>query len=226
VAALAGCAAGGDGRQCLAFMLFRRHKNLPMQELGKRRRVGASTTGTLFEQRVEMVIESGRCIELRQITIELTKATRDGCKELHILTNLPSGVRGTKIAELYAGRWRIKTAFQEIERDLNSEINALGYPKAALFSFCVALVAYNLFMLVHAALRAQHGEKKIAEEFSNYHLAEEIASIHGGMMISIPNDHWSTFSGMTAVEFATVLRSLASKIRLERFKKHKRGPRV
>jgi IS4 transposase len=60
------------------------------------------------------------------------------------------------VAELYRGRWTIETAFQELARDLNSEINALGYPKAALFGFCVALVLYNAVALMRAALRGVH----------------------------------------------------------------------
>ena len=63
-------------------------------------------------------------------------------------------------------RWDIETAFQELEAHLHSEINTLGYPKAALFGFCVALVAYNVLALVKAALRSVHGEAKIANELS------------------------------------------------------------
>ncbi|MCK7580878.1 MAG: transposase [Chromatiales bacterium] len=56
------------------------------------------------------------------------------------------------VAELYRARWGIETAFQKLESHLNSEINTLGYPKAALFSFCLALVAFNLYAIVMAAL--------------------------------------------------------------------------
>lgn len=208
-----------------AFFLFRQHQGLPVRELGKPRRVGTCAAGALFEQAVEMVLADGRTIRLRRITIRLKKATRDGDQLLHLLTNLPAAVGARELADAYAGRWRIETAFQEIERDLHSEINTLGYPQAALFAFCVALVAYNILMLVHAALRAQHGEQKIAQEFSNYYLADEIAATHRGMMISIPDEHWRTFSEMSSRAFASLLLFLASKVRLELFKKHKRGPK-
>jgi hypothetical protein len=33
----------------------------------------------------------------------------------------------------------------------------VGYPKAALFGFCLALVAYNMLAVVLAALRSVHG---------------------------------------------------------------------
>ncbi|HZC00299.1 MAG TPA: hypothetical protein VE844_02740, partial [Gammaproteobacteria bacterium] len=44
-------------------------------------------------------------------------------------------------------------AFQHIEAYFHSEINTLGYPKAALFGFCLALVAYNVLAVVLASLR-------------------------------------------------------------------------
>ena len=49
-------------------------------------------------------------------------------------------------------RWTLETAFQHLEAYFHSEINTLGYPKAALFGFCLALVAYNMLAVVMAAL--------------------------------------------------------------------------
>jgi hypothetical protein len=42
----------------------------------------------------------------------------------------------------------METAFQHLVAYFHSEINTLGYPKAALFKFCLALVAYNMFAVV------------------------------------------------------------------------------
>ncbi|MBV8432340.1 MAG: IS4 family transposase, partial [Solirubrobacterales bacterium] len=50
-----------------------------------------------------------------------------------------------------------------MEATLDGEINTLGYPKAALFAFCVALVSYNVLSTVKAALRAVHGAAVITE---------------------------------------------------------------
>ena len=58
----------------------------------------------------------------------------------------------------------METAFQHLEAYFHSEINTLGYPKAALFGFCLALVAYNLLAVVMAALRGVHGEETVDEE--------------------------------------------------------------
>ena len=67
------------------------------------------------------------------------------------------------VAGLYRRRWTIETAFQEMEETLDGEINALGYPKAALFSFCMALVAYNVMAAVKAALRSAHGATTVED---------------------------------------------------------------
>jgi hypothetical protein len=45
------------------------------------------------------------------------------------------------------------------------------------------------------------------------------------MMISIPAEHWRAFSKMSSAAFTSLLLSLAAKVRLELFKKHKRGPK-
>jgi hypothetical protein len=37
----------------------------------------------------------------------------------------------------------------------NSEIGTIGYPQAALFALCLALVALNLYAVVMAALLTQ-----------------------------------------------------------------------
>src|SRR5262245_16718162 len=71
--------------------------------------------------------------------------------------------------------WGIETLFQELTVTLNCEINTLGYPKAALFGFCVALMAYNVMSLVKAALRAEHGHEKVQADVSGFHLTKEVS---------------------------------------------------
>ena len=156
----------------------------------------------------------------------LKKATRDGDKELTLLTILSKSAAPAKhIAQMYRQRWTIETAFQELEAHLHSEINSLGYPKAALFGFCVALVAYNVLAVVKAALRSVHGEHKIANELSGYYLAGHVERTYEGMMISIPDEHWVIFQQMSAQTFTRTLQQLADKVNLAKFKKHKRGPK-
>jgi len=150
----------------------------------------------------------------------------DGDKVLTLLTNLSkTAAHAKQIAEMYRKRWTIETAFQELEAHLHSEINALGYPKAALFGFCVALVAYNGLAVVKAALRRVHGEQKIANEVSGYYLAGHLARTYDGMMIAVPEEEWSIFQAMSLEAFIRTLQQLANKVNLAKFKKHKRGPK-
>ena len=101
---------------------------------------------------------------------------------------------------------------------LNGEIDTLGYPKAALFAFCVALVSYNVMSVVKAALRSVHGEEAV-EEVSFYYLADEVAGTHRGMMIAIPEEEWAVFHGLTAAAFGGVLLDLAAGVRLSSYRK-------
>ena len=57
---------------------------------------------------------------------------------------------------------------------LRCEVNTLAYPKAALFGFCVAVLAFNVLSVVKACC-ARHGEEKIDDVLSTYYLTEEIA---------------------------------------------------
>ena len=128
------------------------------------------------------------------------------------------------IACLYRKRWTIEGVFQELAENLCSEINTLGYPKAALFGFCVALVAYNVLSAVKAALRRVHGVEKVEKEVSGYYLALEISGTYQGMMIAIPEAQWSIFSRLGIPQLAERMIQLAAKVRLSAFKKHPRGP--
>jgi hypothetical protein len=145
---------------------------------------------------------------------------------LTLLTNLSkTAAHAKQIAEMYRKRWTIETAFQELEAHLHSEINSLGYPKAALFGFCVALVTYNVLAVVKAALRRVHGEQKIANEVSGYYLAGHIGRTYDGMMIAVPEEKWGIFLRMSTETFNRILLQLAEKVNLAKFKKHKRGPK-
>ena len=142
-----------------------------------------------------------------------------------VLINLPREINAKTIATLYRKRWKIETVFQELAKHLNSEINTLGYPKAALLAFCIALIAYNVMSVIMAALRSVHGADVVEEEVSGYYVANELSAVYPGMMIAIGEKHWQVFGRMTSREFAKTLRFLASKVNLHRFKKHPRGPK-
>jgi hypothetical protein len=212
-----------------AFFITRQHGNIPFQPLGPLQKQGRIATGTVYEQPGRVVGPQAQTLDVRRIEVHLDRATRDGDPILALLTNLPAtgdgAVTALRVAELYRGRWTIETAFQELERDLRSEVRTLGYPKAALFGFCVAVVLYNAVSLLRAALRGAHGAKKIQEEVSDYYIAAELETTSRGMMIAIPPPHWAVFGTMSLQEFAEVMLMLAAKMNLRHFKKHPRGPK-
>jgi hypothetical protein len=73
----------------------------------------------------------------------------------------------------------------------NCEIKTLGYPKAALFVFCMAIVAFNILSVVRGAMKEIHGAGKIEAGLSNYYVVEEIQSNFRGMKVAIPDEEWS-----------------------------------
>jgi hypothetical protein len=119
----------------------------------------------------------------------------------------------------------VETAFQHLDAYFHSEINTLGYPKAALFGFCLSLVAYNLLAVVLAALRSVHGEGRVDEEVSLYYIANDIATTYHGMMIAIPDPEWNVFYAMDLSELASILQDLAQRVNLRAFRKSPRGPK-
>lgn len=210
-----------------AFFIIRQHKsNLVWKLQGKKRLVGKDERGRpIYEQAVLLTDEeSGETLTARRITIALDKPTKDGDWEIHILTNLPvEEADGLTIASLYADRWTVETAFQHLTEDLRCEINTLGYPKAALFGFCLALVAYNAVSVVKAALRAAHGKEFVEEQLSMYYVTLEVAQVSTGMNIAIKDKHWEIFRSMSVAEFADTMVELARRMDLRKYTKHKRA---
>jgi IS4 transposase len=210
-----------------AFFVTRQHAATRHWEFaGKRRSRGRIETGAVFERTIKATNDAGEILILRRITVELDRPTRDGDREIHLLTNLPAqGAGAGAIAELYRLRWTIETAFAELAETLHGEVETLGYPKAALFAFCVALVAYNVLSTVKAALRSVHGEERVAREVSAYYVAEEVQMTHRGMMIAIPEDEWVVFHDLAPRELGAVSVELATSVRMAEYRKSTRGPK-
>ena len=208
-----------------ASFITRQHEGLPFEVVNTLRSVGRIETGHVAEQRVQVWDAHGGMHLFRRIRVKLDQATRDGDRALYILTNLPlRKASATRVARLYRKRWTLETAFQHLEAYFHLEINTLGYPKAALFGLCLALVAYNMLAVVRAALRSVHGET-IDQELSLYYGAQDIAQTYHGMMIAIPEKEWRIFGRMPHAEMVATLRALAQKVRLEAYRKNPRGPK-
>ena len=216
-------------RRCRAFFVIRQHSSTLFLELhGKRRLAGQDGRGrNIYEQAVLLTYpETGETFTARRITIALDKPNKDGERELHILSNLPrKAASAVKIADLYADRWTIETAFQQLTDDLRCEIDTLGYPRAALLGFCVACVAFNAVSVVKAAIGVAQGKKYVEEELSMYYLTLEVAEMTPGMMVAIGEENWDVFRTMSRKKFAATLVELARRLDPDKYTKHKRGPK-
>jgi hypothetical protein len=220
------CALLCDIDQRGACFIIRQHAGLPFEVVNVLRSVGCIETGRVAEQRVQVRDAQGGPHLFRRIQVKLDQATRDGDRVLYIVTNLPlRNASAKRVARLYRKRWTLETAFQHLEAYFHSEINTLAYPKAALFGFCLALVAYNMLAVVTAALRSVHGAETIDQELSLYYVANDIAQTYHGMMIAIPEAEWRVFSRMGPAEMVATLRELAQQVRLAAYRKSPRGPK-
>lgn len=208
-----------------AFFLIRQHaQNVVWKAAGSRNSCGSYERGEVFEQKVTLLHE-GKTMAARRITVKLKRDTRDGDREINLLTNLPHSAPAMQLAETYRNRWKLETAFQEMTVDLKCEVNTLGYPRAALFAFCLAAVAYNVLSTAKAALRAAHGHALIEETLSNYYVVDEVTAAYRGMMTILEPELWEPFRDMPAPEFGAVLREWAANLNLRRYTKSKRGPK-
>jgi hypothetical protein len=211
------------------FFVIRQHAHLPVVSEGTLRRRGRTDTGDVFEQTVTLRLGEQELV-VRRIVLRLDSPTRDGDAEMSIVTNLPTDVGATTIANLYRRRWTIESLFARVERNLQSELATLAYPGAALFAFAVALVASNVFAVVHAAMteaQKNHEDAKVAEmPLSDFAIVQQIRSVYGGMTMALDDEQWQPFQTKPAAQLAKLLLRWARHVRWAQFRKAVRGPKV
>src|SRR5207302_3430938 len=129
-----------------AFFLIRWHQTTcPFAPVGPLRALGRCATGAVFEQAIMVEDPDGEGLShrLRRIVLELDQPTRDGATQIVLITNLPAEVSALLCCAVYRGRWQIEGHFQTLTDLLHCEVPSLGYPRAALFAFSMAVVAGN-----------------------------------------------------------------------------------
>lgn len=209
-----------------ACFIVREHAGLTVHEGGPWRPAGRTDGGCLFEQPATVDDGYGNEVAVRRIRLLLDRPTQDGTREIRLLSNLPPKVKARSIAEAYGDRWSIERAFGELTLSLRGEIDTLGYPRAALLGYAIALVTYNLLAVVKAALRVAHGAEQVQDKVSLYYLADEVAGTWRGMEIAIPSRHWNgRFASLSPGELARELKHMAGHAQLRRYLKHPRGPK-
>lgn len=209
-----------------AAFVVREHGSSPNPTVrGRLSKVGRVETGTVYEQEVE-IGEGEDTIKLRRIEVHLDQPTADGDTVIRILTNLPGTRSAEEIANLYRRRWSIEGMFQWLESVLHSEVRTLGYPRAALLAFSVALVAFNVLSTIQAVVERQHGiEPEEKAGVSLYYVANEIRTGYKGMMIAVPSEAWGHYQELSSKELSRAFLEIAAHVDPKTLRKHPRGPK-
>ena len=208
-----------------AFFLVRQHQNLPWTSESELVWEGRSEGGEVFSQ-TGVVSYEGQEVHCRRVVVQLNQPTRDGETQIALLTNLPQAdASAVLVGQLYRKRWGVETLFQVATETFHCEIKTLGYPRAALFSFSMALVAYNLFSCLKALLGSVHGTDQIERKLSYYYLADELEGTYRGMMIALPPSEWSEFGQMSLTQLSSVLQDWVRLVKLEAFTSAPRKPK-
>jgi hypothetical protein len=215
---------GVAGRK--GFFVIRRHAaTLSWERESEWVAAGRTATGTLAEQTIWLTEPGGAELAVRRVRLTLDHPTRDGDGVIEILTNLPAEVAAAAaVAEMYRGRWSVEGLFLRLTTVLKCEVNTLGYPPAALFGFCVALAAGNVYAGVKGALRAAHGPE-VADGVSDYHLALEVSGACPGLWIAVPVETWAEMGQWSVGQMAGWLAGLARRANMRRYRKATRGPK-
>ena len=203
--------------------VIRHHGRLKGVLLGKRQRIGRIYSGRVYEQEMRLSAAED-AMTVRRITVELDEPTRDGAKAIHILTNLPTDVAATVVAQLYRHRWEEETAFHVLQMTLTCEHPGIGHPKAATFLFCMSVLAFNLRQTIFAALYATHDEDAVLET-SHFHISKNVSDKTEGMLIAITEDEWNNLIPSTTSGVSAILTNIASQIDLSKYRKARRGPK-
>ncbi len=206
------------------FFVIRQHGRLKGNLLGKRKRVGKIDSGTVFEQWLE-ISDGVESLAVRRITVELVEPTRDGDKEIHVLSNVPvEDADGCVLAQLYRDRWEIENAFYVLTMTLNCEMKSNCFPRCALFQFCMAMFAYNCRQVLLAALYAEH-EQEAVEAMSQYQIALDIVNPMDGMLTAITDEEWTELTPKRADGIARFLRNVSRHVDVDSYRKSVRGPK-
>jgi len=177
--------------------------------------------GTVREQTIEL--NGGH--RWRRVELNLQTATESGDSVMWFWSNLPDTISAEQIADLYRRRWSIEGMFQRLESVLDSEIESLGSPRAALLGFASAVQAYNVLAVLKRSVEQAHRETQPeAWEASIFHLAVQVRSGYEGMQIALPPDYLLLQS--TSATLAQRLLALARNIKPKQVAKSIRGPKI
>lgn len=207
-----------------AAFVIRQHGRLKGELIGKRKRCGYSPSGIVYEQKLR--IGSGeQSLIVRRMTVELSEPTRDGETEIHILSNVPvKDATAIRLASLYHQRWEIENAFHVLTMTLTCELKSLGQPRAALFLFSMAMLAYNTRQVLLGALFAEHDPEDV-EQMSQFQVAKAIVGPMEGLLTAVPEQEWQALVPQSLSDCARFLLQVSRSVDVKSYRKSVRGPK-
>jgi len=196
------------------------------EELPVRRR-GRGPTGLISEAQVRLVCRERGCVwPLRRIHVTLDEPTRDGERELRLLTNLPATFKARDVAEAYRRRWSVERHFHFVKRELHGQITTLAEPRAAIFALCAALAAGNVLAWIKSLTRGRRGgDEKTSRALSGYYLALEISRGFAAVDALTSERDWQALAALSERDFQAWAARLAAAARWSRLVTHPRGPK-
>lgn len=203
--------------------IFRQHGTLKGELLDECRPCGQSETGVLFEQAIRVGGAKGNIY--RRVTIKLFQPTVDGDTVIHLLTNLPeTGADTAAVADVYRKRWEIEHKFYVATVAHRCEVDSLGYPRASIFVFALAMVALNCRQVIFGALNAAFGED-IETEASHVSISDEIQRGSDGLAVALDQDQWDALIPDTFAGRMKMLVEVGKNYDRKKHRKSVRGPK-
>ena len=162
---------------------------------------------------------------VRRITLELSEPTRDGETVIHILSNVPvKDASAIRLASLYHQRWEVENAFHILTMTLTCELKSLGQPRAALFLFCMAMMAFNTRQVLLGALFAQHDQNDV-EQMSQFQVAKAIVGPMEGLLTALPEQEWKRLVPQNLRSCSLFLLKVSRHVDVKSYRKSVRGPK-
>lgn len=206
------------------FFLIRQHGRLKGNLLGNLRKTGEISSGIVYEQNLE-IGDGEQTLVVRRVTVELHEPTRDGDRELHLLSNVPANdASACQLAEMYRQRWEIENAFYLLTTTLVCEMKSTCYPRCALLLFCMALLAYNCRQVLLASLYAEHQQEDV-QRMSQHQVAIDTIAPMEGMLTAINEQEWAALTPQKPPAMASFLRRVSRHVNVRSYRKSVRGPK-
>jgi hypothetical protein len=86
-------------------------------------------------------------------------------------------------------------------------VRALGYPRAALLAFGLAVVAFNVLAIIETAIATERNLNGTEIEVSTYYAADDVRSDYRGMLITLAVSAWDALDDQSAIALARTLRT-------------------